>query len=283
LAIAESDVLGGSSVLSLDDGLRLGLFEQDPGALREWDLVTHYQDFFSAHASYLQLPPLRNVAVVIESIAEAGELLNLLARRGVQYQVVGIGDLSNANLKSFNLVACVNAAKLGMDKIQNLIEYVKAGGTAVITPPNVPEILGRDASSTVKQSGDFTEHSMGKGNWIVYGNAIGDPDQFSREVRAAVPFTERWVRLWNAPTVLARTAQVPNSENRIVHLINYGIEPVDELQIQVKGHFRRVQVLSPDNPKPRDPKSFSLSPLNKAGFTEFVLPRLGIYSLVVLE
>jgi hypothetical protein len=283
LAIAESNVSGGACVLGLDDGLRLGLFEQDPRARREWDLAAQYQSFFRTHSQYLQLPPLSNVAVIIESIAEAGELLNLLARRGVQYQVLGTSDLSTINLKSFNLVACVNVGKLGADKFQNLIEYVKAGGTAVTNPPNVPEIRSRDASSTAKQAGECTEYPMGKGKWIVYGDAISDPDQFSREVRSAVPFTDRWVRLWNAPTVSARTAQVPNSRKRIVHLVNYGIEPIDELQIQVKGSFTRVQVLSPDYPEASGPNDLNLTLVNKAGFTEFLLPSLGIYSLVLLE
>ena len=137
--------------------------------------------------------------------------------------------------------------------------------------------------SITRSSEVLTEYSIGDGKWIVYKEAISDPDEFSRDVLKALPFSKRWIRLWNAPTVFARTAQAPGSTRRTVQLINYEMKSIEELQVQVKGIFRSIRVFSPDDPETLIPKGLSLNPVNKEGFTEFLLPRLGIYSLLILE
>ena len=61
------------------------------------------------------------------------------------------------------------------------------------------------------------------------------------------------------------------------------MKSIEELQVQVKGIFRSIRVFSPDDPETLIPKGLSLNPVNKEGFTEFLLPRLDIYSLLILE
>ena len=78
LAIAEAAMLGGSWVLGLDDELRLGLYQQDPKALRDWGTITAYQTFFAQHFRELQLSPLTNVAVIVDSLGETSEVMNLI-------------------------------------------------------------------------------------------------------------------------------------------------------------------------------------------------------------
>jgi len=283
LVMAEAAVFGGSWSLDLDDWLRLGLVERDPMALQEWETLIKFQDFLTGHSEYFLLPPLVNVAVVVEDIAQSSEILNLLARRGVQYNVLKKTDLSSVPLGAYNLVTGVNLTPFLPAEIQMLSNYVRAGGHAVVNPPNSPEIECSPSAQQSKDTDDYRDCQWGKGKWRLYGKPISDPDQFSKDVRAAVSFNDRWVRIWNAPTVLARTAQTTASTQRIVHLVNYGIEPIEELQIQVKGHFKRVQVLRPQDSSTGFSNGPVVTPVRKDGFTEFILPRLGIYALLVLD
>ena len=283
LAMAEAAVFAGSWALELDDWLRLGLLERDPLALREWETLAKVQDFFVRHSQYLFLPSLVNVAVVVEGTGEMSEIMNLLARRGVQYHVLQKADLAQVSLAAYNLVAAVNLTPFLPDETRMLSNYVGAGGIAVVNSPNLPEIASRVGAPHSDPTEEFRDYPMGKGIWRVYGDVISDPDKFANDVRAAVSFNHRWIRIWNAPTVLARTAQATNSKQRIVHLINYANEPLDDLQVQVKGNFERVQVLGPDDAPTRFSKSPSITLTCRSGITEFVLPRLGTYALVVLD
>ena len=282
LAVAEAAMFGGSWVLSLDDGLRLGLYQQDPKALRDWGTITAYRTFFTQHFRNFG-SPLTNVAVIIDNLGETSEVMNLMARKGIQYRALSVDDISSVSPALDNLVVCVNLGVLPRTELRRLLEYVKAGGIAVTNPPNLPEGSGMGEDSITRNSEVLTEYSIGAGKWIVYKEAISDPDEFSRDVLKALPFSKRWIRLWNAATVFARTAQVPGSTRRTVQLINYEMKSIEELQVQVKGIFRSIRVFSPDNPETLIPKGLSLNPVIKEGFTEFLLPRLDIYSLLILE
>jgi hypothetical protein len=283
LVMAEAAVFGGSWSIDLDDWLRLGLYEREPMALQEWETLAKFQDFLANHSQYLLLPSLVNVAVILDDITQTSEILNLLARRGVQYRVLKKTDLAGVSLGAYNLVVAVNLNPFPPAEIQMLSDYVRAGGLAVVNPPNTPKIACGGSAQWSMDSEDYRDCPAGKGKWRVYGGPISDPDRFAKDVRAAVSFNDRWIRTWNAPTVLARTAQTKNSKQRIVHLINYGVEPIAELQIQVRGHFKTVQVLRPEDSPSGFLKGPVVTPVRKDGFTEFVLPLLGIYALIVLD
>jgi hypothetical protein len=103
----------------------------------------------------------------------------------------------------------------------------------------------------------------------VYRNAFPDADTFAGEVKALLAPDHQMLRMWNASAVLAHLTQSVNSKQRALHLLNYGIESLGEVQIQMKGSFRKGEMLSPHLSNPV-PLKLELKP----GVTEFTVPDL---------
>ena len=108
LAMRRYHEYGGRWVITLDDTLRAWLASRQ-AALEEWKTITSALRFFEAHREWNVLEPYANLAV-LSDFSEANEyasheLLNLLARRGVPYQVLeksGADAASWAESKRFS-------------------------------------------------------------------------------------------------------------------------------------------------------------------------------------
>jgi hypothetical protein len=276
LAAAESAAFGGSFVLSLDDALRIGLNEERPEALEQWKQAIALQDFVSDTSLRSSWKPVNNTAVVIQNVEDSEETLNLIGRRGLAYAVVLQKDLEKAPLTPYALVIAMDLPDLGKPGLQHLLAFARAGGIVVTNPPNGPDETFQSAA-TVDESPNFATYSAGKGQWVVYKEPVSNPDEFAQEVRTLIPQEKRSVRLWNAPAVFTRLTSSNEGPHRL-QLVNYALEPIEELQAQVKGSFRGVQFSSPELPH-----AVSVNVKAKDGFTEFTVPKLNIYGLVTLE
>jgi hypothetical protein len=67
-----------------------------------------------------------------------------------------------------------------------------------------------------------------------------------------------------------------NTKHVLVHLLNYGDEPVSRIEVTVRGHFEKGTLLSPDEVR----TDIEVRPAGE--FTRIVVPELKIYDLLVL-
>jgi hypothetical protein len=278
LAMAEAATFGNPFVVDLEDNLREGLFKQNPEILEEWKSVTRYERFFKSYPEIMKMRPLHNVAVVEESCDDSAEMLNLLSRRGMSCDVIPLGEFSKTSLEPYALVILNQPNPLAGDVFETLERFANAGGFVVTMASNLfPNDRLRSLQKT-EETLESTHYRGGQGRWVVYRDAFPDADTFAGEVRALLAPDHQMVRMWNASTVFAHLTQSVNSKQRALHLLNYGIEPLEEVQVQVKGSFRKGEILAPDLPNPIPLK---LEP--KQGATEFTIPSLGVYGVVLLE
>jgi hypothetical protein len=279
LAVAEAAALGSSFVVTLDDTLRQGLFERNPEMLGEWQSVARYHKFFSSHPELVQMRPLNNVAVVLESCNDSAEMLNLLSRRGLSYDVIRLDEFSKTSLEPYGLLIVNQASRWAEELFDRAKRFANAGGVVIATASNLPAGNALRSFERLEETSQITQYRCGQGRWIVYSNAFPEPDAFAGDVRALLTTSDqRLVRMWNAPGILAHQTQSVDLKRKALHLLNYGIEPWEELQVSVKGSFQKGELVAPDL---KSSVPLKLEP--KSGATEFIVPKLGIYGLVLLE
>jgi hypothetical protein len=117
--------------------------------------------------------------------------------------------------------------------------------------------------------------AAGKGRVIELPGPVIDPETFAQDIRRLIGTTDVEISLWNALTVIAVPYGLPGGE-KLVELINYSLEPIP-VQVQVKGSFSSVVYETPDRACCE-----SLTPVQRAEFTEFVIPALRIAGRVRL-
>ncbi len=92
LAVADSEAFGSHWIISLDDSVRSALVKGNPQAQSVWKKTCETLTFFQGHREWQKFQPHGVLAVVSSYLgdngAQAGEVLNLLNRRQVQFQVM---------------------------------------------------------------------------------------------------------------------------------------------------------------------------------------------------
>jgi hypothetical protein len=85
------------------------------------------------------------------------------------------------------------------------------------------------------------------------------------------------LNLWNSLTTIAVSYREKPDGETIVNLVNYALEP-EPVQVQIKGHFSSILYESPEGSCCQ-----SIQPIERDGFTEFVIPGLIIGGKVHLK
>jgi hypothetical protein len=278
LAVAEAAAFNTASVLDLDDRLRQGLAESEPRTLEQWKTLKRYFEFFKRHPDLGDMKPVANIVVAVKDWDHADEMLNLMSRRRLLYDVVSAGQLSKALLEPCALLIVEPSEPLAPGVLDDIIRFIDRGGMVVTTTTNLVSMGRPPMFQSVEETPEKTLYSVGKGKWLVYQHGFPDPDSFASEMKVLLGRDQQSIRMWNASTVLCHLAQSIDTREQALHLFNYGIEPVEELQVQVKGSFRQGLMWAPDFPEPV-PLQLSFG----TNTTEFTIPRLNIYGLVLLQ
>ena len=97
-----------------------------------------------------------------------------------------------------------------------------------------------------------------------------NPSEFAAEVRQVLG-DRRPFRLTNGQQVIALLTA---GRERVLHLLNYGIDPIQDLRVQLANAATRARLFSPDEP---DGKSLDI----RQG--EVTIPEMGSYCAVLFE
>src|SRR5262249_54455886 len=104
LTVAEAAAFSTASVLYLDDTLRLGLAQSGPQSLEQWKPLKRYFEFFKHHPGVKKMKPVANIVIAVKDSDHSAEMLNLMSRRRLLYDVVSMGKLSRILLEPYALL-----------------------------------------------------------------------------------------------------------------------------------------------------------------------------------
>lgn len=209
LAIAEATASGASLVLPLHTRFQQALLQGRPEARRDWEAIRAALDFHAWDAAR-QFEPVASIGVVSADPLAAYEMLNLLTRHNVSYEIIRPADLESRGESTLPLI--VAADEPGPEAARALAA-AEARGVTVLRP-EVP---------------------------------LADPNAFAMDVRNRLGPERRFVDIWNGITVLVSARHDPADGTVLLSLVNYAHDgrPV---QLRVRGTFSAVEYESPEQP-----------------------------------
>jgi hypothetical protein len=252
VAIADAGSVGADLVLPIHERFQRNLLLGKPEARRWWKEIRSYIDFYSWNLPN-RYRPIANVAIVAADPMASFEVMNLLARHNLPFEIIAPERLAALPRRSADDDAGAKAGSL--------------------TPFNVVIVLNQPQGA---QAGVLAEFAKNGGRVIERLNGVADPNAFALEIRRILGREHRVIDIWNGITVLAAPYQEPDGRSVLVTALNYAYEPLP-VQMRVRGTFSVVQYESPE-------EEAALLPYRHiAGYTEFLLPALRIGARVFLS
>ena len=272
LALAEAGSFHADFVLPMDDDLQRALSRQDSQAWALWNQVRAFLKF-SNDARVGSWEPAANVAVVVDQPDFSDEVLNLLSRHNIPFQVFLAADLKTAELKGFDIV--IVFAKADAESAERINRLATAGSIIVIVDAH-----GRypwQSTPAVSVNQHTTSYVVGSGRVLELAEPVSDPETFAQDIRRLLGKNNSLLSLWNGLTTIAVPYRNHDGAMTLLEFMNYAGEPV-RLQVQVKGSFANVRYETPEHGC-----CTSLAPVEHNGFTEFVIPELRITGRIHLD
>lgn len=272
LAVAEAGACHADLMLELEDRLQKGLIDHDPQARALWRQVRSYAGFYS-HAAEQAMEAAATVAVVVDDFDPSDEVMNLLARHNIPFQVLRPADLQSADLRGFDVIAVF--AKPDRPACERMGELAKLGKTVVLVDAHGSYPWQNDQPVRVNEH--VLSYAVGKGKVLELAEPVTDPETFAQDIRRLLGTQNVLMNLWNGLTTIAVPYREHSGTVKVLELINYSGDPL-RLQVQVKGTFASIRYETAGHACCE-----SLVPVKHNGFTEFVIPELQIAGRVHLE
>ena len=207
VAIADAGSVGADLVLPMHERFQRNLLLGKPDARRWWTEIRSYIDFYAWNLPN-RYRPLANIGIVTADPMASFEVMNLLARHNLPFEIIAPEGLATRGLTPFNVVIVLNQPQGAQAGV--LAEFAKNGGRVV-------------------------ERLSG----------VADPNAFALEIRRMLGRERRIIDVWNGITVLAAPYQEPDGRSVLVTALNYAYEPLP-VQMRVRGTFSVVQYESPE-------------------------------------
>lgn len=207
VAIAESGSLGADLVLPLHERFQQRLLLGHPQARADWAEIRRYLEFYSWDVAR-RYEPVANVGVVTANPTFWFEVMNLLMRHNLPFELIAPAELPKRKLEAFQLVIVLDE----------------------------PDRAGREALTAFERTGGLAK--------IV--DAPVDPNGFALDVRQMLGRERRIIDIWNGITVLTSLYAEPGGTGALLTVLNYAHQPLP-VQLRIAGTYAQAQYESPED------------------------------------
>ncbi|HZT32238.1 MAG TPA: hypothetical protein VFA33_20285 [Bryobacteraceae bacterium] len=270
--VADAAVAGGRWMVSLDDDLRMRLYQRDAAALATWQRIASYLRFAEDHADWRGFQPYGNVGVLFDAAAQdaefADEYLNLVARRQVPYRLIPRSSLRPAALAGFRAVLAPTLAPPTETERKILRDFAEQGGLLVTGP----------AWGNPPKDDPYAEVPTGKGRVAVYREDPPDPGDLARDLLELLPPEVMGLSVFNVPSTISYASTTASGKSVLIQLLNYAGTPSVRVTVRFNGIFKTARLYTPENP----PAELAAR-ATADGRTEVAIPRLEAWAALILE
>lgn len=212
MTVADTAAYGGRWIVELDEGLAGELAGGKPDATAVWKAVTEACGFFAAHREWYGWAPVALAGVISDFTGEneffSRELLNLLARAGVHFEVWPKERVPELR----GLRAAIYAdAQPPSPELQRRLDAFRAGGGLVIRGEGDPYEVAQDAALRISHRYDV-------------------------------------VRCWNAGAFGSYVAKSADGKRAVAHLLFYADRGPNAASVRVAGRWNGVAAWSVSGP-----------------------------------
>ena len=208
VAIAEAGSFGADLLLPLHERFQARLLLGQPEARAEWAEIRRYVEFYSWNVTR-RYEPVVNIGVVTAEPMLSFEVMNLLARHNLPFELISPAEVSKKPLSRYKLLV----------------------------------VLDEPAGAQLEA---LTAFEL-KGGKVSRQKSVADPNAFALEMRRLVGREHRVVDIWNGITVLTAPYVEPNGTGALLTVLNYAHQSLP-VQLRIAGTYRQVQFETPENP-----------------------------------
>jgi len=272
LAIAESDADRADVIIDFPAPLQKALNEGDQQAWSLWKKVMLYLKF-SSQAQKAKTQPVAGLGVIVNEVLASYEPVNLMARHNLAFEVIRPSALTLARLSTWNSV--IVFCSLTAEAAAMLRDFAAKGSVVIFVNPH--DEFPWHSAAPDRREAHSAAYTIGSGQIVELDEPVIDPENFARDIRRLIGRERSAIALWNSLTTLVTAYRKEDLRDATLYLVNYADQP-DNVQVQVRGHFRQVRWESPEVPC-----CASLPFAERDGFTEFTIPSLRIAARVHLD
>jgi hypothetical protein len=279
LAIADSQAYGSRWIISLDDNLRAALPKGNPQAKDVWERMCEALAFFESHREWQAFKSQGILAVISDFRGEnaylSGEVLNLLNRRGVQFQIVERSRSLAAPTQGPKAILWLDNETPSAEQHSHLLAFVRQGGLVIASA-----YWGPADVKPVKKDPPFQYkmYNVGTGQIAVAEEGFQDPYQVAVDAHLLVSRRNDLVRLYNPEATNCHASVDPSHRKRLVQVLNYSSEPADSVTLWVNARVGSARLWQPGT---KD--ALTLEGVAAGQGTDFALPQLSVYCALEFE
>jgi hypothetical protein len=278
LAIADSQAYGSRWIISLDDKLRAALPKGNPQAMGVWEKMCEALAFFESHREWEAFKSQGILAVISDFRGKnaylSGEVLNLLSRRGVQFQIFERSKPLRST-ESMKAILWLDTEVPSAEQQSDLLAFVRQGGLVIASAywgPAEVKPTKKDPSLQYKM------YNVGTGQIAVAEEGFRDPYQVAVDTHLLVSRRNDLVRLYNPEATNCRASIDPGQRKRLVQVLNYSSEPADFVTVWVNARAQSARLWRLDA---KD--ALTVQGVAVTRGTDFGLPQLSVYCALEFE
>jgi hypothetical protein len=279
LAVADSEAYGSRWIISLDDNLRAALLKENPQAASVWSKTCETLAFFESHREWERFRPQGILAVVSnyrgDNAAQAGEVLNLLNRRQVHFQIMERSRALAAPSPGLKAILWVDSDAPSAGQLAKLLAFVRQGGLLIAADywgPSGVVPTRKDPSIAYKM------YNVGQGQIAVSEEGFQDPYQVAMDAHLLVSRRNDLVRLYNPATTNCHSSLDPVHKKRLVQVVNYSSHAASFVTLWVNGRAQSARLWCPGAKDPRPLPGVPAKP-----GTDFQLPTIAVNCALEME
>ena len=279
LAVADSQMYGSRWIISLDDSVRAALLKGNLQATSVWSKTCETLSFFSSHGEWEAFPSQGVLAVISDFRSDnaslGGEVLNLLNRRRVQFQVRERSSALSTPTLGLKAMLWLDQDAPSSGQLAKLLAFVRQGGLVIATAYWGPSgIVPKNRDPSL----DYKMYNVGQGQIAVSVAGFQDPYQVAMDAHLLMSRRYDLVRLFNPESTNCHLSFDPARKRRLVQILNYSSTAVSFVTLWVNTRARSAQLWSPGAGD-----SVSIPGVPAAAGTEFGLPTLAVNCALEVE
>ena len=282
LAVADCRAYGSQWIISLDDKLRAALLKATPQAKGTWEKMCEAVAFFESHREWEAFEAQGVLAVISDFRGEnaylSGEVLNLLNRRQVQFQIIDRSKSLPAPTPSLKAILWVDKEAPSPEEHSYLLAFARQGGLVIAQAYWGPSDVMPGKKNL---SLHYKMYNLSKGQIAVAEEGFEDPYQVAVDTHLLVSRRNDLARLYNPGMTNCHCSgdfTSPRHRKRLVQVLNYSSEPAEFVTLWVNARAGSAQLWQPGTKEARTLQGGVASP-----GTDFGLPPLSICCALEFE
>jgi hypothetical protein len=286
VAVADAAAVGARWILSLDEKLSQAVAAGNAEAVKTWRGILATAAFFetrSAWRGYVHQGPLAIISTFAGDNEFMGmELLNLAARRNLQYRIVDRPRMASADLTGLRGALWADADPPAPDVVAKLAAFARGGGLLIV-PRTAAHLFKGEGTLDCGVPG-YELRRFGKGTVAAATRDWDDPFFLAADAHDLVSRRYDPIRIFNGPSYWTHYSVAPGGHHRLIQLVSFaGASRFPGMgrsnQVTVRFPFRHSSVTL----YRLDAAPEALRPVKEGNNIEYQLPPFAVYAALEVK